>query len=94
MTTYRSALVGCASVILMAGAAQAQALVDFSVPAGPLGAALNAYARQADRQLMFTSDQVAGRRTRGVVGRMSADEALSRLLEGSGLSPVQSASGV
>lgn len=94
MTTYRSALVGCASVFLMAGAAQAQALVDFSVPAGPLGAALNAYARQADRQLMFTSDQVAGRRTRGVVGRMSADEALSRLLEGSGLSPVQSASGV
>ncbi|WP_295167450.1 TonB-dependent receptor [uncultured Brevundimonas sp.] len=95
MIAYTSSLFAGVAVLAIAGAAQAQAPAEipFSVPAGPLGAALNTYASQAGRQLMFTSDQVAGRRTGGVSGRMTADAALDRLLAGSGLVAVRSSSG-
>lgn len=85
------------AILAISGAAQAQspapAQINFSIPAGSLAAALNAYASQAGRQLMFTSDQVAGRRSPGLSGRMSADAALDQLLAGSGLVAVQSSSG-
>ncbi|MEN5113247.1 TonB-dependent receptor [Brevundimonas diminuta] len=97
MTAYRSSLFAGVAVLAMSGAAHAQpqtpAQINFSIPAGPLGAALNAYASQAGRQLMFTSGQVAGRRTPGLSGRMTADAALDQLLAGSGLIAVQSSSG-
>lgn len=95
MTTYRSSLFATVAMLGIASAAQAQApaQMSFSIPAGPLGAALNAYASQAGRQLMFTSDQVSGRRTPGVSGRMTADAALDQLLSGSGLIAVRSSSG-
>lgn len=73
--------------------AQAPAEISFAISPGPLGPALNSYARQAGRQFMFTSDQVAGKRTSGVNGRMTADAALIELLAGSHLMAVQSRSG-
>ena len=89
MTAYRSSLFMGVAILAISGAAQAQspapAQINFSIPAGSLAAALNAYASQAGRQLMFTSDQVAGRRSPGLSGRMSADAALDQLLAGSGL---------
>lgn len=97
MTAYRSSLFAGVAVLAISSAAHAQpqtpAQINFSIPAGPLGAALNAYASQAGRQLMFTSGQVAGRRTPGLSGRMTADAALDQLLAGSGLIAVQSSSG-
>ena len=105
MTAHRFSLFAGVALAAISGAAQAQssappstlaqapAQTVFAIPAGPLGAALNAYARQAGRQLMFTSDQVAGRNTPGLNGRMSADAALDQLLAGSGLVAVQSSSG-
>lgn len=97
MTAYRSSLFTGVAILAISGAAQAQSptpvQINFSIPAGSLAAALNAYASQAGRQLMFTSDQVAGRRTPGISGRMSADAALSQLLVGSGLVAVQSSNG-
>ena len=99
MTAYRSSLFTGVAILAISGAAQAQAQsstpaqINFSIPAGSLAAALNAYASQAGRQLMFTSDQVAGRRTPGLSGRMTADAALAQLLSGSGLVAVQSSSG-
>lgn len=97
MTAYRSSLFAGVAMLAVATTAQAQspapAQINFSVPAGPLGGALNAYARQAGRQLMFTSEQVAGRRTPGLSGRMTADAALDQLLAGSGLIAVRSSSG-
>ena len=97
MNAYRSSLFAGAALATVAGVAQAQtpapAQINFSIAPGPLGGALNAYASQAGRQLMFTSDQVAGRRTQGLSGRMTPDEALNRLLSGSGLTAVRSTSG-
>jgi outer membrane receptor protein involved in Fe transport len=105
MTAHRLSLFAGVALAAVSGAAHAQSSAPpstpalapvqthFAIPAGPLGAALNAYARQAGRQLMFTSDQVAGRRTPGLNARMSADAALDRLLAGSGLVAVQSSSG-
>ncbi|WP_433933410.1 TonB-dependent receptor domain-containing protein [Brevundimonas diminuta] len=97
MTAYRSSLFAGVAALAISGAAHAQpqtpAQINFSIPAGPLGAALNTYASQAGRQLMFTSGQVAGRRTPGLSGRMTADAALDQLLAGSGLVAVQSSSG-
>lgn len=99
MNAYRSSLFAGVALATVAGVAQAQTptpapvQINFSIASGPLGGALNAYASQAGRQLMFTSDQVAGRRTQGLSGRMTPDEALNRLLAGSGLTAVRSTSG-
>ena len=97
MTAYRSSLFAGVAMLAIATTAQAQSpaptQINFFIPAGPLGGALNAYARQAGRQLMFTSDQVAGRRTTGLSGRMTADAALDQLLAGSGLIAARSSSG-
>lgn len=63
-------------------AAPAPATIAFNIEAGTLDAALMAYARQTGRQLIYTADLVAGRRSAGLTERLSADEALDRLLVG------------
>lgn len=66
--------------------AAAQAvLVDFAVPAGPLERGLRTVASQSGERLLFDPSIAAGRTGPEVRGRMSTDEALRRLLAGSGL---------
>src|SRR5690349_21254710 len=60
--------------------------VDFDIPAGPLGDALTRLARQGDLQVLFEPELVAGKTSLGVSGRYTPIEALTRLLEASGLS--------
>lgn len=67
----------------LATTACAQAVRDFDIAAGPMDAALVAYARQADVQLLYTAELVAGLRTQGVTGRHAPEAALDRLLAGS-----------
>ena len=55
-----------------------------NVPPGDLAAALNALARQSDTQLVYRADELKGRRTAGVQGAASTDQALQQLLHGSG----------
>lgn len=83
-------------MIVAAGAAAAcaQDVRQYDIPAGDLGRGLVRYAEQSGRQILYTSDQVVGRRTAGVRGRQSADVALSTLLAGTGLTPIQSRPGV
>lgn len=94
----RSLLAGVALVPIVsavfATAASAQAARDFDIAAGPLEGALVAYARQADVQLLYTADLVAGLRTSGVSGRHAPDAALDRLLTGSGVAWSRSRPGV
>ena len=84
-------LLGASSISLMAALAfapvaiAAPAGVAFDLPAGPLGTALIEYARQAHRQVFYETSLVAGRTTPGLQGRFTEDEALSRLLAGSGI---------
>src|SRR3546814_13933921 len=60
--------------------------VDIRISSGSLSSALIALGREAKVQIVFTPDSVEGRKSKGVRGRMTVDAALTRLLEGSGLS--------
>mgnify|MGYP006187955661 CR=1 FL=1 len=94
----RSLLAGVALVPIVsaafATAASAQAARDFSIAAGPMDGALVAYARQADVQLLYTAELVAGLQTPGVSGRHAPDAALDRLLTGTGVTWSRSRPGV
>ena len=59
--------------------------VEFDIPAQDLDTALTALADRANLKLLFTSEQVAGKRTEGLAGSFTAEEALRRLLAGTGL---------
>jgi len=55
------------------------------IPAQPLAQALEAFARQTGLQLVYVSEVVHDQRSRAVAAGLSASNALSRLLEGTGL---------
>lgn len=71
-----------------ADAAPAQP-VNLSIPAQPLGSALNELARQASLPLLFSPELVAGRSAPELNGSFTVREALARLLAGSGLVAAQ-----
>ena len=75
-------------------AAPAEATVNFAIPAGTMESVLTTYAIQAHVQLLYTPDLVAGRRSPGLSGALTAREALGRLLSGSGLMAQESRPGV
>ncbi|WP_051356480.1 TonB-dependent siderophore receptor [Azorhizobium doebereinerae] len=60
--------------------------VAFAIPGGPLGPALTQWARATGLKVLFSSEVVRNLRTNGVSGTMMPDQALSRLLSGTGLS--------
>lgn len=64
--------------------ASAKKQITFSIPAGPLAGALNQWARQSDRSIVFRTEDVATIETKGVEGRMTAAAALNSLLDGTG----------
>ncbi|MBY8823332.1 TonB-dependent siderophore receptor [Sphingomonas colocasiae] len=75
------------AVIALPQAAHAQpAAQSFSIPAGDLRAALQAFSSSTGIQLVYSSDLVVGKRSSGVSGEMTAQAALARLLAGTGLS--------
>lgn len=94
----RSLLAGLALVPILSAPltlpACAQDTRAFEIAGGPLDAALDAYARQAGVQLLYTAETVSGLTTRGVRGRHPPEAALERLLEGSGVSWTRSRPGV
>lgn len=57
----------------------------YSIPPGQLDRALDMLAAQGDMQVAYAPALVAGRRTRGLAGSYTPDEALERLLQGTGL---------
>jgi iron complex outermembrane receptor protein len=56
----------------------------FNIPGGTLAAALEAYSAQSGLQLAISSDGLAGTQTKGVSGEMTPEQALSRILSGTG----------
>ncbi|WP_330902724.1 TonB-dependent siderophore receptor, partial [Dyella sp.] len=62
-----------------------QAQVTFSIPAQPLSSALMSLGKQANVQVLTSSDSVAGLRSQGATGHLTVEEALSRLLAGTQL---------
>lgn len=76
-----------AAVMPLAASAQAQpaAAQDYDIAAGPLGSVLNQIARAGGLTLTTDAQLVTGRQAAAVQGRFSAQEALRRALQGSGL---------
>ncbi|BAU71857.1 TonB-dependent siderophore receptor [Metapseudomonas furukawaii] len=73
----------------LAYAAEAGALAsvhDFDIPAQPLPRALDAFSRVTGFSVVYTLDTPLGLEAPAVAGRLSASEALARLLAGSGFS--------
>jgi hypothetical protein len=77
----------------LATAQVADAPVAFDIPAQPLGTSLNAVAVQANLQIFFEQQPVAGQDAPAVVGTMTAQQALQTLLAGTNLRFVQNADG-
>ncbi|HTO41300.1 MAG TPA: STN domain-containing protein, partial [Rhizomicrobium sp.] len=91
MTVYlKSALLSavCATA-LVTGASGA----EFNIPAGDLEGALNAYTSLTGVDLIVATKAIRGIRTRGAAGALSTDDALSRLLSGTGLRAQKQTSG-
>ncbi len=82
-------LSGAALFFALTGAAAAQAI---SIPAENLKSALDEYIRQSGVQLIYNVDDIAGITSREVRG-VPADEALIRMLAGTGISANRDKSG-
>lgn len=61
--------------------------MDFNLPAQPLAAALEAYGAVSGRQVVYEGRLAIGRRSTAVKGTFAPEEALRRLLAGTGLDP-------
>lgn len=81
----RSWLLGVTAAALLAGAAQAQTTFKVQVGGGALDAALLGLAAQTHQRIFFQDVLVADLRAPRVAGAMTVDDALVRLLAGSGL---------
>ena len=68
----------------IASASPAQAR-SYAIAASDLRSALDALATQSDVEIVYAPELVAGKRTEGVAGRLTPDEALRKLLNGTGL---------
>jgi iron complex outermembrane receptor protein len=60
-------------------------LVNFSIPAGTLSSALTAFSVQSHTPLGAQAPMLAGKVSTGLQGRFASSDALTRLLQGSGL---------
>lgn len=74
-------------------AAQTVAVRDYAIERQDLGAALRRFAIESGVDVAFDPALVRGRKSQGVRGRLGAEAALRRLLEGSGLRLRRTASG-
>ncbi|PCI03006.1 MAG: ligand-gated channel [Hyphomicrobiales bacterium] len=60
-------------------------LVKFSIPAGPLGQVIFRFGKLSNIQLLYAADLVRGKRATAISGSMTREQALTRLLGGTGL---------
>ncbi|MDQ8754627.1 TonB-dependent receptor [Sphingosinicella sp. LHD-64] len=77
-----------AAILIHAPAVAAGARHQFNLPAGRLGDALVALGQQAGISIGVSDPSLASRHVASVRGRMSVDQALTRLLQGSGGRPI------
>lgn len=63
----------------------AQELISFSIAAGPLGAAITQFGLRTNLQILYPADLVRDKQSAGVTGTLTREQALSRLLAGSGV---------
>jgi len=86
-------ILACGWPISPALAQTADTAVGFDIPSQPLGTALNSLAVQANLQIFFEQEPVAGLRAPAVSGTMTAKQALQVLLANTTLGFVQNSDG-
>lgn len=77
----------CLSIVSLTDAQDVKAAMRLptNIPAQRLGPALKEFAQSRDLQVLYFSQTVRDLRTSGAVGELTADEALTQLLSGTGL---------
>ena len=77
----------CLCLVGLANAGPAKAAIrkDLNVPAEELGSALQVLAKDYDFQVLYRTEIVKDLRTQGAVGSLTSDEALGKVLKGTGL---------
>jgi outer-membrane receptor for ferric coprogen and ferric-rhodotorulic acid len=85
---------GATCISLAHAQTSVQTVQQYNIPAGPLYPALTAFKAQSGVNLSFDPKLTEGKRTVGITGSYSAQEALARLLAGSGLDSVAQADGL
>src|SRR5258708_486503 len=77
----------CLCLIGFSSAQDAHASIrkETNIPAEGLGPALNALAKDRNFQIVYVTEEIANVRTEGAVGEFTTEEALKRLLSGTGL---------
>jgi len=89
-------VVGCGAVALACGATEASAQArthHYAIQQQELGAALRAFALSSGRDVVFDPALVRGKSAPPVQGEMTDEDALRRLLQGSGLAFQNTGSG-
>jgi outer membrane receptor protein involved in Fe transport len=84
-TLLRVAFTVVATVLALAAQAAETSVQRIDIPAGDLAMALNLLAKQSGADLVYRPEQVQGVKTAGVRGKLSAEAALAKLLEGTSL---------
>ena len=87
-TSVRRALLATAASFALGSAAMAVPSGEpkpFDIGGQPLNSALGEFARQSNRQILYSTEVVLAKRTGGVKGELSAESALKMLLQGTGL---------
>jgi iron complex outermembrane receptor protein len=80
----------CAPAVMFVSLAFAH---DFNIPSGQLKAALDAYIKQSGVTIMYSAEAVRDAHTRGAKGDLTYDDALTRILTGSGFTEYRNAKG-
>jgi outer membrane receptor protein involved in Fe transport len=80
----------CATSVLVAQTARAE---DFNIPHGELKSALDAYAQQTGTALIYANGAIQGVKSPGAKGDLTANDALNRILAGTGFIMRRDASG-
>ena len=98
---HRRIVASCACALALltcmlwgASARAADRTYHFDIPAEALSQALRAFGQTAGEQIIFTEDLVSGLTFSGLRGDFSAEVALQRLLQGTGLMAERSPTGV
>ena len=84
--TVRGFLMASAAVLVLAGPALAQeARHSFNIPAGDAVTALQTFAKQSGKQVLFPFEAASGKQTPAVTGDVADADALARLAKAAGL---------
>lgn len=84
--TVRGFLMASAAVLVLAGPALAQdTRHSFNIPAGDAVTALQAFAKQSGKQVLFPFEAATGKRTPAVSGDVADADALAKLAKAAGL---------